>query len=82
QTLLEQLSFTRPKPTVISVGQGKNLKYLQEFNKKHDCFERIEVVPHPRWVMQYRRKEKEKYIDKYLEILLKVKKINNLSLTE
>jgi len=77
ETLLEQLSFTRPKLTVISVGQGKNLKYLQAFNKKHDCFESIEVVPHPRWVMQYRRKEKAKHIDTYLEVLQRVKESNS-----
>jgi len=29
-------------------------------------------VPHPRWVMQYRRKEKQKYIALYLEVLQKV----------
>jgi hypothetical protein len=76
ETLLQQMSFTRKKPTIICVGQGKNLKYLQAFNARHDCFESIEVVPHPRWVMQYRRKEKEKYIEMYLEILTKVKNAN------
>jgi hypothetical protein len=76
ETLLEQLTLTRPKPTIIAIGQGKNLKYLQAFNKKHDCFESIEVLPHPRWVMQYRRKEKEKQIEKYLEVLQKVKCAN------
>ena len=72
-TLLEQISFVGTKPNIICIGQGKNLKYLEAFNKKHDCFGSIEVVPHPRWVMQYRRKEKEKHIEKYLEILQKSK---------
>lgn len=73
ETLLEQLSFVGEKPNIICIGQGKNLKYLEAFNKKHDCFGSIEVVPHPRWVMQYRRKEKEKHIEKYLEVLQKSK---------
>ena len=73
KTLLEQLSFMGTKPNIICIGQGKNLKYLEAFNKKHDCFGSIEVVPHPRWVMQYRRKEKEKHIEKYLEVLQKSK---------
>ncbi|CAA6820129.1 MAG: Unknown protein [uncultured Sulfurovum sp.] len=72
-TLLEQLSFVGTKPNIICIGQGKNLKYLEAFNKEHDCFGRIEVVPHPRWVMQYRRKEKEKHIEKYLKVLQKSK---------
>ena len=67
ETLLKQMSFPQAKPNIICVGQGKNLKYLKAFNDKHHCFNSIEVVPHPRWVMQYRRKEKQKYIDTYLE---------------
>ena len=69
ETLLEQMSFPQAKPNIICVGQGKNLKYLKAFNDKHHCFKRIDVVPHPRWVMQYRRKEKEKYIGIYLDAL-------------
>jgi len=72
QTLLEQMSFPQAKPNIICVGTGKNLKYLTAFNDKHNCFESIDVVPHPRWVMQYRRKEKEKYIGVYLDALNKV----------
>lgn len=71
ETLLKQLSFPQAKPDIICVGTGKNLKYLQDFNEKHECFETIDVVPHPRWVMQYRRKEKAKYIDLYLAALEK-----------
>lgn len=71
ETLLTQMSFLQAKPNIICVGTGKNLKYLKDFNEKHDCFESIEVVPHPRWVMQYRRKEKAKYIDLYLAALEK-----------
>ena len=72
QTLLEQMSFPQAKLNIICVGTGKNLKYLTAFNEKYHCFESIEVVPHPRWVMQYRRKEKEKYIGVYLDALNKV----------
>jgi len=73
ETLLKQMSLDAAKPHVICVGTGKNLKYLQAFNDKHHCFESIDVVPHPRWVMQYRRKEKEKYIGVYMEALQRVK---------
>ena len=71
KTLLEQMSIPQAKPNIICVGTGKNLKYLEAFNKKHNCFKSIEVVPHPRWVMQYRRKEKQKYINHYIDILNK-----------
>lgn len=71
ETLLAQMSFPQAKPDIICVGTGKNLKYLKEFNEKHHCFESIEVLPHPRWVMQYRRKQKQQYIDMYLKVLEK-----------
>ncbi|MBA1421339.1 MAG: DUF4918 family protein [Epsilonproteobacteria bacterium] len=73
ETLLKQMSFPQAKPNIICVGTGKNLKYLQAFNEKYHCFESIDVVPHPRWVMQYRRKEKQKYIGVYLEVLQNAK---------
>ena len=71
ETLLKQMSFPQAKPNIICVGTGKNFKYLKIFNDKHKCFESIEVVPHPRWVMQYRRKEKQQYIGVYLDALNK-----------
>jgi hypothetical protein len=71
QTLLQQISIPQAKPNIICIGTGKNLKYLEDFNTKHHCFESIDVLPHPRWVMQYRRKEKQKYIDHYIDILNK-----------
>ncbi len=73
ETLLKQMSFPQAKANIICIGQGKNLKYLQSFNKKYNCFSSIEVVPHPRWVMQYRRKDKEKYIGFYVELLQKIR---------
>jgi len=71
ETLLKQMSLPQAKPNIICVGTGKNIKYLQAFNDKHKCFESIDVLPHPRWVMQYRRKEKQKYIGVYLDSLRK-----------
>ena len=76
ETLLKQMSFPQAKPNIICVGQGKNLKYLKAFNDKHHCFESIDVLPHPRWVMQYRRKEKQKYIDAYLEAFERMMKMS------
>jgi Uracil DNA glycosylase superfamily len=76
ETLLKQMSFPQAKPNIICVGQGKNLKYLKDFNDKHHCFESIDVLPHPRWVMQYRRKDKQKYIDAYLEAFERMMKMS------
>jgi len=75
ETLLKQMSLAQAKPNIICVGTGKNLKYLTAFNDKHHCFESIDVVPHPRWVMQYRRKEKQKYIEVYLDALKRAREL-------
>ncbi len=64
----KQLSFGA-KDVAVSVGKGKNVKFLEKLNAKHGWFERIETIPHPRWVMQYRRKQKEEIIKSSSELL-------------
>ena len=53
----------------LCLGQGKNYAYFQEINQAHGFFEEIVPLPHPRWVMQYRRKHKEKYVDQVVSAL-------------
>ena len=50
----------------FSVGRGKNLHFLEKINREHAFFDRIDFVPHPRWVMQYRLKRKDEFIEEYL----------------
>jgi hypothetical protein len=57
----------RPGPDeIILLGKGKNLKYFRQLYSGHH---RVIALPHPRWVMQYRRKDKARWIDRYLEVL-------------
>lgn len=44
----------------------KNAKFIQKLNKEAKLFERLTVLEHPRYIQQYRSKEKEMYIDKYI----------------
>jgi hypothetical protein len=67
ESMEKQLAFGEYYRDVICIGQGKNLKYLEKFNEQYGVFDSIVTVPHPRWVMQYRRKEKHKHIDAYLD---------------
>ena len=66
------LDFGCSRKTAICMGQGKNYKYFNALNKKKGYFERIVPLPHPRWVMQYRNKEKEKWVEKFREVLVEV----------
>ena len=62
-----QLKFPISNKVAFSIGAGKNLKALQKMNEEEGWFERVEALPHPRWVMQYRLKRKQDFIEEYLE---------------
>ncbi|PHQ92704.1 MAG: DUF4918 domain-containing protein [Sulfurimonas sp.] len=74
ESIQKQLDFGSYLRDAVCIGQGKNLKYLQSYNEKYEIFDTIYTVPHPRWVMQYKRKDKHKHIDTYLRTFEKVLK--------
>ncbi len=47
-------------------GSGKNEKFLSKLNAEHHFFGKIIPLEHPRFIMQYRSRMKQFYIDKYL----------------
>ncbi|MFL5809911.1 MAG: uracil-DNA glycosylase family protein [Flavisolibacter sp.] len=55
----------------FSIGGEKNYKYLVSLNKRFGWFQNIVALPHPRFIMQYRRKQKEEFIQRYLELITK-----------
>ncbi len=61
-TLKEQIEFCYTDE-VYSIGMGKNVNYIQYLNKKYKLFEKITPLPHPRWIMQYRLKLKQHFIE-------------------
>lgn len=69
QWIKDQLTFNIDTSVAYSIGQGQNLKFLNQLNDKHQFFDEIVPVPHPRWVMQYRLKRKQEFIDEYLQKL-------------
>lgn len=64
--LEKHLSFGTDNTVAFSMGQGKNFEFLKKLNAKHHFFKEILPLPHPRWVMQYRLKRKEEYLNEYL----------------
>jgi len=65
----KQIAIVVRTDTCICLGTGKNEKFLRALNDKYGFFREIIALEHPRWVMQYRAKEKQKYVEKYLEAL-------------
>lgn len=53
----------------ICIGTGKNLAYLEALNNQHRFFDRIVALEHPRFIMQYRAKRVEEYVEKYVGVL-------------
>jgi len=47
-------------------GNGKNEQFLRKINEEQKFFKEIIALEHPRFVMQYKSKMKQAYIDKYL----------------
>ena len=62
----EQIRMGTRTSVAYSIGRGKNLDYLEAINRQFGFFDRIEPLPTPRWVMQYRLKDKQKYADEYV----------------
>ena len=56
--------------TVFCLGMGKNLKFLEKLNATHRWLDSIVPLEHPRYIMQYKSKQVEAYIEKYLHALV------------
>ena len=69
KTLKLQSEFCQNRTICYSLGQGKNFKFLLKLNEEFQIFEKIESLPHPRWIMQYRLKRKDEFISMYEEAL-------------
>jgi Domain of unknown function (DUF4918) len=53
----------------ICIGEGKNYEFLKSLNQTHQWFREIRALPHPRFIMQYKRKQLGAFIDDYLKVL-------------
>jgi hypothetical protein len=53
----------------LCIGGEKNFKFLSGLNNEHKWFGEIVPLPHPRFILQYRRKQKDQFIHQYLSAL-------------
>jgi len=61
----EQIRFGADKRFAVCLGK-KNAKYFNEINNEYNFFEEIRVLDHPRYIMQYRLKRVNHYINQYI----------------
>jgi hypothetical protein len=62
----QQLEWNIDRSAAYCLGEGKNYRYLLKLNEAHGFFDAIIPLPHPRFIMQYRRKEKSKHMAQYV----------------
>jgi len=70
KSLVEQIGFGIMFRRCYVLGQGKNYNYLKMLNLDLKLFEELIPLPHPRWVMQYRRKQLDEMLVKTVNTLV------------
>lgn len=69
EKLKEQKEICGNPESCVILGMGKNYKYLKKLNAEIGLFSDIIPLEHPRYIMQYKLKRKEEFVDKFLESL-------------
>ena len=64
-TLKEHINLGLDTSEVYVLGV-KNAQFIHNLNKEAKLFESLKVLEHPRYIQQYKFKEKQTYIDKYI----------------
>lgn len=71
KNLKKLFDYNVDREICFAIGGEKNFKYLSSLNDRFKWFEKIVPLPHPRFVMQYRRKQKQQFIQQYLQFITK-----------
>ena len=68
ESLKKHINLGLNTSEVFVLGK-KNAVFVEKLNKIEKMFDKLTVLEHPRYIQQYKSKEKELYIDKYLRAL-------------
>lgn len=72
ENIRKQIDFGIDTDTCFCFGTGKNEKFIREVNARKKFFKNIVSLEHPRFIMQYKSRSKQDYIDKYISTFNKV----------
>lgn len=70
QSLKDHINLGLDTSEVFILGK-KNATFIEKINKEEHFFDQLTVLEHPRYIQQYKSKEKQLYIEKYLIALNK-----------
>ena len=79
RTLRQQIDLGLYTHTAIILGAGKNLHFFEELNRREGFFERIVGLPHPRYIIQYKRRFLDDYLAMWKKTLDKARRANERS---
>ncbi|MFZ4932002.1 SMUG2 DNA glycosylase family protein [Chryseobacterium sp. Mn2064] len=69
-SLKKHIGLNLDTSEVFILGK-KNAEFISKLNKEANLFDKMTVLEHPRYIQQYKSKEKQLYIDKYILALKK-----------
>jgi len=72
-SLKSHISLGIDTSKVFILGK-KNADFIQKLNSEAKLFDELKILEHPRYIQQYKSKEKQLYIDKYILALNNLKK--------
>jgi len=71
-SIREQLTFGANREFAVCLGEGKNYKYFSALNRQYHFFRELIPLAHPRFILQYRLRKKEEFINNYLDVLRRI----------
>jgi hypothetical protein len=69
ESINKNIAMGMSREKCYCIGGDKNLKSLSRLNEEHKWFKEIVPLPHPRFIMQYRRKKMKEYVHFWIDAL-------------
>ncbi len=65
----KQLEFGCHSQRAWVIGEGKNMEVFAALNDRYGWFQELVGLPHPRFIMQYKRKQLTEHLSRYAQSL-------------
>ena len=72
RTMAQQLALGARRDHAVVFGRGQNHRFLQRLNDEHGWFGELHAIDHPRFILQYRRKQSGAYAARYAELFARL----------
>ena len=70
-----QLEFGANREAAICLGEGQNYAMFRRLNDRHGFFREVVPLAHPRFIMQYRRRQLDAFLQQYVDTLRRVQPV-------